>query len=764
MSARAEELFARWVEQLVVQGERLDPAAMCEDDPDVLQRLEECIAEYDALERTLGDEAMAPAATPRLPAFEGFRTIERLGGGGGGEVYKLEDLELGRVVAAKVLRPDNPLRVTSADFLDEARCLALFEDPRIVRILDINRTAERPFLLMEHVDGFTLSEIGPSLEFAQRARLMADVAEAIEHAHRLGVLHHDLKPANVLVDASLAPKVLDFGLARATGRAGRGVGTLAYMAPERLEPAGTVDARSDVYSLGVMLYELLCGVVPFVGSSDEEVIQAIRAAEPRLPVEADPAVPEALQAIALKAMERDPGDRYASARELARELERFGRGEPVLARPTLYQSALARRLQPHLEQIREWLRIKLIHPHEAQALHAAYDRLCARDDDWIVHGRSLSMSRVTLYLGAFLLVCGGLLYFVSYHLEAVHGLARPLLALGLPFAGLHTIAVLLLRRDRRAVAVAFFLAAAVLLPLLALIVLAEAGVWPPDPGDADQLLGDSWISNRQLQVAAVVALFWACWLALSTRTSALSTTATALAGVLHLTLLADFGLRGWLEEGTWDVLGLHLLPLLAVVTVAGGVLERRDRAFFARPLYLAGALLLVLILELVALDGRALARLGLSLTPLQGADVSDPLLLDTLATMTVNGLLVYVAAWLLDRHGTDLLEQPANLLFTISPFAILEPVFYLNAVGEYSRRFHWLYLGLALAITLASHLRQRRSFYYAGLVNTGAALWLITDRYEWLDEPAWAVTVVVVGLGALAVGYGLDSRERSRRE
>ena len=247
--------------------------------------------------------------------------MERIGRGGAGDVFKLEDETLGRVVAAKVLRADSPLLATVADFLREARALALFDDPRIVRLLEY-RPGDTPVLLMEHVDGFPLDEIGPSLSFAQRARLLAEVARALDRAHGLGLQHRDLKPGHILVDARLAPKILDFGLSRGEPDRGHGVGTPAYMSPEQLDAGRPIDARSDVYALGVILYELLCGLPPERGEG-----------APALPSEIDPAVPEPLQAIALQAMSADPADRYRSAGEMALDLERWLDGRPVQARP-----------------------------------------------------------------------------------------------------------------------------------------------------------------------------------------------------------------------------------------------------------------------------------------------------------------------------------------------------------------------------------------------------------------------------------------------
>ena len=765
MNGRLEELLAVYFEGLE-RGAPPDPAELCRDDPDLAAELADCVAAFARLAPVLGagapwavDDGTAEAG---LPSFPGYRTVERIGRGGAGDVYKLEDLTLGRTVAAKVLRPGSPLRATSADALREARTLALFEDPHVVRILDVKADLDPPVLLMEYVDGFRLDEIGPSLELAQRARLVAEVAEAVDRAHRLGIQHRDLKPANILVDRALRPRILDFGLSR-EGSLGHGLGTPAYMAPEQLDPGRPIDARTDVYALGVVLYELLCGARPFAADRDSDLVAAIRAGQPPLPAEVETAVPEPLQAIALKAMERNPADRYGSARELALDLRRFLAGTPVLARPTLYQSALSRRLRPHLEQVREWLRLKLIYPHEADRLVHLYGRLEARDEDWLLAGRFLSLSRIALYLGAYVLVAGGVLYFGAYILDAVNGVAAPLLGLGLPLLLLHGLGFRLLGGERRGVAIAFLAGAAALLPLLLLVLLGESGVAAPTAGDPDQLFAGGGISNRHLQIATAAACGWAGWLALRTRSAVLATLVTLLATAAHLALFSDLGLRRVVEEGRFDLLAVRLLPLALALALLGLRLEARDLPYFARPQYYTAALLSVVVVELAALDGRAFAHLGLSLAPLGLAGEGDPVLLDTLAAMAVNGLLVYGAASLLEARGSPLVRGPARLLFALAPFAVLEPVLCLCRVGQYSLRFDWVYLALAVAIVVASHLRQRWSFYWAGLVNTGCALALITDHRDWLDRPAWGLAVVGVGLGILACGALLDEREREVR-
>jgi hypothetical protein len=192
-------------------------------------------------------------------------------------------------------------------------------------------------------------------------------------------------------------------------------------------------------------------------------------------------------------------------------------------------------------------------------------------------------------------------------------------------------------------------------------------------------------------------------------------------------------------------------------------MEAADHPWLSRPLYVSCAVLFVIVLELLALKGRAFHYLGLSMTGYQGGDVSDPVLLDTLSAMSLNGVLIYLGAWVVERYGSELMKTASWLLFVISPFAILEPLAYLNQTAEYSKSFDWFYLGLALTITLLSHHRQRKSFYYAGIINTGVALWLITEHYEWFDKPLWAVAVIVVGLVVFSAGFGFDVHERTRR-
>ncbi len=767
-SSDLQERLARFVEHHVLTGSSLSVDSLCGDRPELAPRLRALVERYLALTASMDGDLSAPppaAADGPLPQFDGFQTIERIGSGGMGEVYKLRDLRLNRIVAGKVMRRQAGGRRAAEDaggFLNEARALALFSDRRIVQIFEVRPDADPPVIVMEFVEGFELGRLGPSLDFAQRARVMAEICDAVHHAHELGVTHRDLKPSNVMLDAQLTPRILDFGLSGGNPRSGHLKGTPPYIAPEQLDPGSPIDARTDVYALGTILYELVCGVAPFATLEGALLLDAIRRGQPRLPIEIDTRVPEPLQAIALAAMEVDPARRYQSALEMAADLRRFLDHRPVLARPSIYAATLATRTRPHLAEIQEWLRLRLIYRHEAEHLKEAYGALERREDDWIVESRALSYPQISLYLGAFLLLCGSLFYFVAARgFEAVQGILYPFLVLGVPFIGLNVAAHWLYEREQKAVAVAFYLGAVALLPLFLLIVFYETGFLVASPGTPGELF--EAVSNKQLQLTTASAALWCGWLSLRTRTIALSTVFNAVALLLTLAILADFGLRGWVESREWDRLALHLFPLVAAYAAVGLAAERTDRGWLSRPSYTAAAIMLVAVLELLALDGKAFARLGFSLRALQPDGVSDPGLLDTVVAMTVNGALFYTIASALDRRRSDTVRVAARFLFTIAPFAIIQPLGWLIKTGEYSYRLDWLYAACALAVMLLSHPRQRRSFYYAGVVNLGVALYLIASHREWFDEPTWAVTLIAGGLAALAGGLVLDRRERRLR-
>ncbi len=295
----------------------------------------------------------ATAAYPRLvlPApgpgalFGTYELLEKLGQGGMGIVYRARDLKLGREVALKVIRDGGFAEARQVErFYQEARAAARLDHPNILPIYEIDQHAGQHFFTMKLIAGGSLLKSFPAYvgDARKAAELMGKVARAVHEAHANGILHRDLKPGNILLDElgdRCEPLVADFGLAKLLGtgavltETGLPVGTPAYMAPEQAagESEGLTPA-SDVWGLGVILYELLTGVRPFAGMSSDEILRQIKSSDPTPPRFFKPKLDRDLETICLKCLEKEPSRRYATAQELAEDLRRWRAGEPVRAR------------------------------------------------------------------------------------------------------------------------------------------------------------------------------------------------------------------------------------------------------------------------------------------------------------------------------------------------------------------------------------------------------------------------------------------------
>jgi eukaryotic-like serine/threonine-protein kinase len=368
-SAR-DQLLAELLEELIGaarQGQAADVEAVANRHPELADELRQLWAtvrfaqqfspQRSTLPPTLPYQPPAPAARAALPrTFGDYDLLEKLGQGGMGIVYKAWQRSLKRTVALKmILRGELATPGDHARFRVEGEATAHLEHPNIVAVYEAGECEGQPYFSMRYVEGQTLAGLltnGP-LRPREAARLLGAISRAVDHAHRKDILHRDLKPSNVLIDANGQPHVTDFGLAKRVARpeevdAARGtvlpgaegltlsgaiVGTPTYMAPEQVSGSrGTPSPASDVYSLGVILYEMLTGRPPFQAPTPVDTLLLVLDQDPVRPGMLNPKVDPDLELICLKCLQKEPDLRYPSAAALAADLEAYQHGENLSVR------------------------------------------------------------------------------------------------------------------------------------------------------------------------------------------------------------------------------------------------------------------------------------------------------------------------------------------------------------------------------------------------------------------------------------------------
>jgi serine/threonine protein kinase/predicted Zn-dependent protease len=358
----AESLLAECIDRLNA-GEPLDVERLLAENPTIGPLVVRQLKIFEG-----GD--LSPDPSRPLGALGDYQLRRKIGRGGMGVVYEAWQSSMDRRVALKVLPTGMAADTkTVVRFVREARAAGKLHHPHVVSVYGMGVEADTPYYAMEYVEGQTLAQLLKGLKDAEPdaatafgkkddvryhaniAEAFAGVADGLQHAHSKGIVHHDIKPSNLILDAEGRLRILDFGLAHLEGQesltgSGEFLGTPLYMSPEQARRrAVKIDHRTDIYSLGATLYAVLAGGPPFLGKDHSDTLSQIIERDPVELTRRNPRIPRDLETIVLKCLRKDPGDRYGTAEALGQDLRRFVRGDPIEARPQSKWDRLARRLR-----------------------------------------------------------------------------------------------------------------------------------------------------------------------------------------------------------------------------------------------------------------------------------------------------------------------------------------------------------------------------------------------------------------------------------
>lgn len=690
-----------------------------------------------------------------------YRVIRRVGEGSSGQVFQAIDTVLERLVAAKFLRQKSQADEAELETWCEARLMGQLNHPNIAQVYEIGELGGQRFIMMEWVDGLSLTEAWKGLQFQQRLRIYLGVLDAVGAAHRRNIIHRDIKPSNILVTSELKPKVLDFGIAieaRSWDGTEQGLyrGTPAYSAPEQISRPAKIYPATDVFALGILLYELLTDTLPFPQTEPEELFQAIRSEYPELPSAIQEKIPIPLQNICLKALEKEPQKRYPDAQSLSDDIHRYLRGEKVWSRPSFLTDKVHQEVFYHRQKIKVWRDNELLTEKEYDRLEHIYERVVAPADPSIIEARKLSLSQVCLYLGGWIAVLGSfVLFYKAWEQIPIYWRPTPAIA---ATALMVIYGTVLWRKGESRLAVGFMATGNLLIPLALLLalghwhILAAANYpWGDEPiaEMLSQLHSPLIIGNRQIYLAAC------CWLISSLLFLRVSRSSVfVLFGVISfLALLTTCYIITGMLTDPWDpeiAAGRYLYAGIGLF-VFGVVLDRHKFSHYAWSLCTVGLALIVLPLSVIAVSESTL--FGWLWSKPEGLERTEQIAL----SFACNGLIYLGLATICRSLGTILQRRLAQTLNWFGPLHILSTLRVLDLdkldLAEGHRLFYRILLPVAsTAFVFGSVARQMKSFFFSGLAGIATAVHKFT--VEHLDKFfAWPVSLIITGIICMFVSW-----------
>jgi hypothetical protein len=648
--------------------------------------------------------------------------------------------------------------------MQEARSMAKLSHSNVVRIYNLGQSSEIPHFVMEYVDGVPLTHATQALTFRQKGEMMHKIASAVEFLHQNNVIHRDLKPGNILVGPDLEPKLLDFGLALHLGdrdrltRAGVAVGTPRYFSPEQARADSPLGPASDVFSLGTIFYEVLTGTLPFRGNTLDEEIETICSKEPVLPRRINDGIPGELQNICMKALEKDPENRYASAREMAEDIERFLAGEQPLAAPSAYSRLMTSKVERHVRELEGWKQDQIISEDEFRTIRKGYSRLIERDDAWIMEARRLTVSQVTLYLGAWVSVVGAALL-VLFELSDARG------ALKVAIGASATIPMLYLgirswKLGSHRTGIAFLLASCFLLPIVILVGMGEYNILsvPENNGleffrtifpNEGQSQNESstyrfrGITNDQLLWSILASFPLYLGLRRFTRSSVFSLVLSIATALVCVIWLLQRGLLEWIgDEDLVSRIFTNMIPISLLFFLLGMVIERLRFPGDSRYFYPVAV-----GFTWITLTGLAATHMGY----LERVDAWWPEVIRMRREylFLVNAGIYFALQWVCDRIPWNQLHAVARAFRFVIPTHVLLALWSLERSTDASqleiRILEVTLLCVAATFVYLSIPRQMKNFFVWGMLFIAIGI-VDLQNDIFADRRGWLVSLMMAGL------------------
>ena len=694
-----------------------------------------------------------------------YRVTKKVGQGAAGEVFQAIDTILERPVAVKFLNRTYAADGTNEERWREARLVGQLNHPNIAQVYHIGEQEGLRFIVMEWVDGLPLTEAWQGKTVQQRLAIYLQVLDAIAAAHRRGIVHRDIKPSNILVNSDSQVKVLDFGIAVDTQflesvSDGYYRGTPAFSAPEQITPPVKISTATDVFALGVLLYQLLTETLPFPQTDPKELFQAIKTEYPELPSALQEKVPIALQNICLKALEKNPHRRYANARDLSGDIGRYLRGEKIWSKPSFLTDKIQQEVFYHRQKLKVWHDNELVTQKEFDKLENIYERMISPPDPSIIEARKLSLSQVCLYLGGWIAVLGSfVLFYKTWDQIPIFWRPTPAIAA----TGLMILfGIIMWRKKENRLAVGFFATANLLIPITILLTLGQWEILSPanyswGQESIAQILKEVGsyliVGNNQLYLSSCTWLVFSLVFLRITRSSifVLFSILAFLACLTTCYVIA--GMIGSPDISPWDpdiIAGRYLFAGIGLF-IFGVILDRRKFTPYAWPICVTGLALIVIPLSVIAVSENTL--FGWIWAKPGGLKQCEHVAL----SFVCNGLIYLGLATICRSLGTILQRRLAQILNWFGPIHILSPLRILDldvsSVSEGHQMIYRILLPIAsFAFVFGSVTRQMKSFFFSGLGGIAAAVHKFTVEY--LDKYfAWPVSLIITGIVWMFVSW-----------